>query len=76
MKIASIGFLAAGLIVIALAIRGSVIGEVPFFARNGDLYLITSKSDQVLFWFVEGFYFFGGVVSALFGAKELKENDF
>ncbi len=73
-KMTSILFLVIGLVMIFLAIRGLVIGDVVFVTRSDEVRSASSTNDGLLFWAIEAFYLFGGVVSALFGAKELRDN--
>ena len=73
-KMTSTVFLILGLLMIGLAIRGLLIGDVVFVTRSDELRSANSTNDGLLFWAIEAFYLFGGVVSALFGAKDLKDN--
>ena len=71
----SLIFILLGVIAVLLAIRGILIGSVPFIGRNDVVYLLKKEESVVLFWFIEVFYIIGGSVSILYGAKTIKEEN-
>ncbi len=58
---------------IIFALRALFVWELPFIGRNDILYIISINENQYLFWFIELFYLFGGIVFFLLGLKEYKD---
>jgi len=63
-----------GTVLVILSVRGIFINELPFIARDDSYFLIVKHENENIFWFLEAFYFFGGIATAVFGVRETREN--
>jgi len=61
-----------GVVLLALPVVGLSSGELYFFGRDNVIRIIDRESESYLYWATATIYVFSGIVTLLYGLKELR----